>query len=328
MKITVGEGKAEVELEVLDEMITDVTLKNFSEKLPAHLLEGTEDTQILINDSKNPYFRLYTIQTPFMVTTSESEVYTHRAKLFHGPELVVKLKDAEGYQVGGLFGGMDFIERAGLSDGIWTFKKYLVVLANNGDTSSTGNILIGGKQIKKQLKQWGVPFKIKSGKIVLSPTKPKSVPPLPKLETEVRIRYQITTPTMMVEPLLNILDKIDVLVLEVFVTGAMPIKILEPVLKKARELDVVVFTITSATLGGRPPPGLYEVEDRAIKLGALPLQKTVVDRDKVIKGIVKIFEEEEVPIERTHKVLETFNDKRFNDEIFISRSRRYKGLLA
>jgi hypothetical protein len=140
------------------------------------------------------------------------------------------------------------------------------------------------------------------------------------------ILYQPLAPiTFMSERLNSMLDeKIDVLILEAYCTGTIG-RIYYPVIEKATKKKIPVFSIRRSTTdewftewSNRKEeilPGLYGDEADAIGIGLIPLQKDLVKRNEVIKGIREIANQTSDYHEIIRTAMKKYSSDQFNKRL-------------
>jgi len=140
------------------------------------------------------------------------------------------------------------------------------------------------------------------------------------------IHYQSLAPVQSIPEILNsLLDgKIDVLILEAYCSGTIGL-IYHPVIKKATQMKIPVFSIRRSTTdewftewSDRKEeilPGLYEDESDAIGIGLIPLQKDLVRRDEVIRGIKEIIDQNSDYYKIIASAMRKYSSDKFNERL-------------
>jgi hypothetical protein len=138
--------------------------------------------------------------------------------------------------------------------------------------------------------------------------------------------YHSLSPVRSISEILNsLLDKnIDVLILEAYCSGTIG-HIYHPVIKKATQMKIPVFSIRRSTTdewftewSDRKEeilPGLYEDEAEAIGIGLIPLQKDLVRRDEVIKGIKEIADQNSDYHKIIASAMRKYSSDKFNERL-------------
>jgi hypothetical protein len=138
------------------------------------------------------------------------------------------------------------------------------------------------------------------------------------------ILYQSLAPVQSIPEMLNSLlnESIDVLILGAYCSGTVG-RIYHPVIKKATQMKIPVFSIRQSMTdkwltewsNEEILPGLYEDEAETIGIGLIPLQKDLVKRDEVIKGIRKIADQTSDYHEIIRTAMKTYSSDKFNKRL-------------
>jgi len=140
------------------------------------------------------------------------------------------------------------------------------------------------------------------------------------------IWYQPLAPIPFMGEVLNSLldEKIDVLILEAYCTGVIG-RIYYPAIEKATKKNIPVFSIRRSTTdewftewSDRKEeilPGLYGDEADAIAIDLIPLQKDLVRRDEVIRGIQEIADQNSDYYKIIASAMRRYSSDKFNERL-------------
>jgi hypothetical protein len=138
------------------------------------------------------------------------------------------------------------------------------------------------------------------------------------------IFYQSLAPVESIPKMLDsLLNKdTDVLILGAYCTGTIG-AMYHPVIKKATQKNIPVFSIRQSATdkwitewsNEEILPGLYEDEAETIGIGLIPLQKDLVRRDEVIKGIGDIANQTSDYYEIIGAAMKKYSSNKFNERL-------------
>ena len=143
---------------------------------------------------------------------------------------------------------------------------------------------------------------------------------------KVSLWYQPLAPLQSIPNMLNsLLDEgIDVLILGTYCAGTVG-SIYHPVIKKATQMKIPVFSIRQTMTdkwftewSDRKEeilPGLYEDEAETIGIGLIPLQKDLLRRDEVIKGIKEIADQNSDYHKIIASAMRKYSSDKFNERL-------------
>jgi hypothetical protein len=138
------------------------------------------------------------------------------------------------------------------------------------------------------------------------------------------IWYQSLAPVECIPTILSseLDENIDVLILGAYCTGTIG-RIYHPVIKKATQMNIPVFSIRQSMndkwftewSNEEILPGLYEDEAETIGIGLIPLQKDLVRRDEVIRGVREIASQHSDYYKLIGTSMRKYSSDKFNERL-------------